>query len=59
MITTPRKKMKIFELTVRDETGFLRSRWFNQPYLKKIFSEGPESHIKRGRKGQSIYGFRS
>jgi ATP-dependent DNA helicase RecG len=40
IITTPRKKMKIFELTVSDETGFLRSRWFNQPYLKKYFQKG-------------------
>ncbi len=40
IITTPRKKMKIFELTVSDETGFLNSRWFNQPYLKKYFQKG-------------------
>jgi ATP-dependent DNA helicase RecG len=40
IVTTPRKKMKIFELTVKDETGFLKSRWFNQPYLKKYFQKG-------------------
>ena len=37
VITTPRKRMKIFELTVGDETGHLTSRWFNQAYLKKFF----------------------
>ncbi len=40
VITTPRKKMKILELTAADETGFLKSRWFNQPYLKKYFKKG-------------------
>ncbi|GBD95771.1 MAG TPA: ATP-dependent DNA helicase RecG [Nitrospirae bacterium] len=40
VVTTPRKRMKIFKLTVTDETGFLRSRWFNQPYLKKYFKKG-------------------
>ncbi len=39
VITTPRKKMKIFELTVADKTGFLKSKWFNQPYLKKYFKK--------------------
>ena len=37
VITTPRKRMKIFELTVADKTGSLKSKWFNQPYLKKYF----------------------
>jgi len=40
IITTPRKRMKIFELTVSDDTGYLKSRWFNQPYLKKYFQKG-------------------
>lgn len=40
IITTPRKRMKIFELTVSDDTGFMKSRWFNQPYLKKYFQKG-------------------
>ena len=40
VITTPRKKMKIFELTVADETGFMKAVWFNQPYLKKYFKKG-------------------
>ncbi len=40
IITTPRKKVKIFELMVSDETGVLTSKWFNQPYLKKYFKKG-------------------
>ncbi|MEW6601910.1 MAG: ATP-dependent DNA helicase RecG, partial [Nitrospirota bacterium] len=40
IITTPRKRMKIFELSAGDDTGFLKARWFNQPYLKKYFRKG-------------------
>ncbi|VAX30566.1 ATP-dependent DNA helicase RecG [hydrothermal vent metagenome] len=40
IIKTPRKNMKIFELVVADETGILRAKWFNQPYMKKLFSPG-------------------
>ncbi len=40
VITTPRRRMKIFELTVTDKTGFLKSRWFNQPYLERYFKRG-------------------
>ncbi|MBI5409506.1 MAG: ATP-dependent DNA helicase RecG [Nitrospirae bacterium] len=40
VVTTPRKKMKIFELTVKDETGFLKCKWFNQPYLERYFKKG-------------------
>jgi ATP-dependent DNA helicase RecG len=40
IITTPRKRMKIFELTVTDGTGFLKCKWFNQAYLKKYFQKG-------------------
>ncbi|UCD36507.1 MAG: ATP-dependent DNA helicase RecG [Nitrospiraceae bacterium] len=41
-ITTPRKKMKIFELTVTDGSGTLRAKWFNQPYLQKYFEKGQQ-----------------
>ncbi|HEC98047.1 MAG TPA: ATP-dependent DNA helicase RecG [Nitrospirae bacterium] len=40
IINTPRKNMKIFELVVGDGTGFLRAKWFNQPYMKKLFTAG-------------------
>jgi len=40
VITTPKKGMKIFELVVADDTGFLRCKWFNQPYMEKYFEKG-------------------
>ncbi len=42
IIITPRRRMKIFELAVTDGTGFLKCRWFNQPYLGKYFKKGQE-----------------
>jgi ATP-dependent DNA helicase RecG len=41
-ITTRRKRMKIFEITVSDDSGLLVCRWFNQPYLKQYLKEGYE-----------------
>ncbi|MEF9426756.1 MAG: hypothetical protein L0956_06140, partial [Candidatus Mariimomonas ferrooxydans] len=40
IITTPRKRIKIFELVVTDDTGFLKCMWFNQPYMEKYFKNG-------------------
>jgi len=40
LVTTRRKRIKLFELTIRDKTGFLTGVWFNQPYLAKNFKEG-------------------
>ncbi|MBI1821195.1 MAG: ATP-dependent DNA helicase RecG [Nitrospirae bacterium] len=37
---TPRKHLKIFELILGDETGVLSCKWFNQPYLEKVFKTG-------------------
>jgi ATP-dependent DNA helicase RecG len=56
IITTPRKRMKIFELTVSDETGFLKSRWFNQPYLKKYFQKGQKVILRGTVKGNPYTG---
>ncbi|MBZ0156625.1 MAG: ATP-dependent DNA helicase RecG [Alphaproteobacteria bacterium] len=42
-VVTPnprRRGLKIFELTVSDESGFLKAKWFNQQFLKKIFKPG-------------------
>ncbi len=39
-ITTPRRRMKLFELTVKDETGSVTGIWFNQPYMSRVFHEG-------------------
>ncbi len=34
------KRLQIFELVIRDNTGVVYATWFNQVYLKKIFREG-------------------
>ncbi len=56
IITTPRKRMKIFELTVSDETGFLKSKWFNQTYLKKYFQKGQKVILSGVVKGNPYTG---
>ncbi len=38
--TTSRRGMRIFELLVRDRSGSLPVKFFNQPYLSKVFSRG-------------------
>ena len=40
IITTPRKRMKIFEVILTDGTGCLKSKWFNQAFLGKYLKEG-------------------
>ncbi|MBI4436798.1 MAG: ATP-dependent DNA helicase RecG [Candidatus Omnitrophica bacterium] len=35
-----RKGLSIVEAAFKDETGILRAVWFNQPYLKYLFSPG-------------------
>ncbi len=35
-------RLKIIEIAVRDETGIIHAKWFNQPYLKNIFKEGQQ-----------------
>ena len=57
IITTPRKKMKIFELAVSDDTGVLKSRWFNQPYLKKYFQKGQKVILSGVVKGNPYAGY--
>jgi len=42
VVTTPRKRMKIFELSVTDKTGFIKAKWFNQPYLERYFRKGQQ-----------------
>jgi ATP-dependent DNA helicase RecG len=56
VITTPRKKMKIFELTVSDGSGILRAKWFAQPYLKKYFHKGDRVILNGLVKGNSFAG---
>jgi ATP-dependent DNA helicase RecG len=57
IITTPRKRMKILEVSISDSTGVLRCRWFNQPFLKKHFIEGRNVIVSGIIKGDSLTGF--
>lgn len=56
LITTPRKKMKIFELTVIDNTGHLKAKWFNQAWLKKNFKKGDRVILSGAVKGNLYSG---
>lgn len=37
IISRPGSRLKIFELILSDGTGMLRAKWFNQPYMKRLF----------------------
>ncbi len=45
LINTPRGKMKIFELVVSDGSGVVTAKWFNQPYMKKVFKKGDRVYL--------------
>src|SRR5438128_7188961 len=38
--TTRRPGFKVFEALVGDPSGALRATWFNQPFLKEVFTPG-------------------
>ncbi|MGD1074593.1 MAG: ATP-dependent DNA helicase RecG [Thermodesulfovibrionales bacterium] len=42
IIHLPRSKFKLFALVISDESGVLKAKWFNQPYLKKLFRVGQD-----------------
>jgi ATP-dependent DNA helicase RecG len=56
IITTPRKRMKIFEVTFTDRTGYLKSKWFNQAYLEKYFKKGQKVILSGPVKGTMYSG---
>lgn len=56
IITTPRKGIKIFELVITDGTGFLKCKWFNQPYMEKYFRKGQEVILSGMVKGSPAFG---
>jgi ATP-dependent DNA helicase RecG len=56
VITTPKKKMKIFELSITDKTGVLKSKWFNQPFMKKYFKKGQKVILSGVVKGNPYSG---
>ncbi len=39
-LTTKGGRLSILEAVITDNTGYLKIRWFNQPYLKRIFRMG-------------------
>jgi ATP-dependent DNA helicase RecG len=57
IITTPRKRMKILEVSISDSTGVLLCRWFNQAFLKKHFIQGRHVIVSGIVKGNSLTGF--
>jgi ATP-dependent DNA helicase RecG len=55
LVETPRRRMKIVDAAVSDETGLLHAKWFNQPYLKDLFRPG-EKIMLSGKVKANYYG---
>lgn len=55
--TSPRKRMKLTEAYVEDETGNIKIMWFNQPFLLKNLPAGTEVVIsgKAELSGRELY----
>ncbi len=51
-----KKSLKILEMTLSDGTGVLRAKWFNQPYLKKVFQQAEELILSGIVKRNSFWG---
>ncbi|MBI5025633.1 MAG: ATP-dependent DNA helicase RecG [Nitrospirae bacterium] len=56
IITTPRKGLKILELTLSDGTGVLKGKWFNQPFMKRYFKIGQKLILSGVVKGNPYSG---
>lgn len=54
LVETPRKRMKIVDVALSDETGLLHAKWFNQAYLKEYFRVG-EKVMLSGRTKANAY----
>ncbi len=39
-IKTPKSRTSIFELTISDSSSAIKAKWFNQPFMKKLFKKG-------------------
>jgi ATP-dependent DNA helicase RecG len=48
--------MKIFTVTISDDSGFLTCKWFNQPYLERYFKKGQEVIVNGLVKGRPFLG---
>jgi ATP-dependent DNA helicase RecG len=42
VIKVPGRNFRIFELTIHDDSGLLKGKWFNQPFMKRNFKIGDE-----------------
>ncbi|HET6515955.1 MAG TPA: ATP-dependent DNA helicase RecG [Thermodesulfovibrionales bacterium] len=42
VVRLPRSRFAIFELVISDGTGLLKGKWFNQPFMKRLFTVGQE-----------------
>ena len=42
IIRTRARRFQIYEISINDGSGFLKAKWFNQPYLKKGLQVGQE-----------------
>jgi ATP-dependent DNA helicase RecG len=42
VIKLPGRNLRIFELTIHDDSGLLKGKWFNQPFMKRNFKIGDE-----------------
>ena len=42
VVRPSRGRLTIFELIISDGSGLLKGKWFNQPYMKKLFRVGQE-----------------
>lgn len=42
IVNIPNSKLKIFEIILSDGSGVLKGKWFNQPYMKRLFKTGQE-----------------
>lgn len=42
---TWKKKISVAEAVVKDESGFLRATWFNQPYIVKMLKQGDRARL--------------
>jgi len=58
VVTTRNRRMKLFELAVRDETGVLTGLWFNQPFMQKNFKPGQRVILSGTAKQDGYKGYR-
>jgi ATP-dependent DNA helicase RecG len=56
VIPIQRKDFRLFELTVTDGSGIMKAKWFNQPYLKKVFKKGQKLFLSGVVKNNPYYG---